>query len=212
MEPYAVSNIDYIDLTHKADGFKVPAAPAFYYLIYSLEIVLADASDKHLLLIHSTYALHGTERRECIWSPPFFAYHAHPTILAGRDVGQIRKRFLSLESTVNEKEEIDRALYVVGAVGAEHAFVGEMLEYKRSLREPDKLKCYKIKRYAVCLTDELALLNAADPEELHGHFFLPLESHRSVLTPLSVGAGLREQHFCRFDGDQPHRRGRGTKL
>jgi hypothetical protein len=29
---------------------------------------------------------------------------------------------------------------------------------------------------------------------------------------LLVGAGLREQHFCRFDGDQPHRRGRGTKL
>jgi hypothetical protein len=28
----------------------------------------------------------------------------------------------------------------------------------------------------------------------------------------SVGAGVREQHFSRFDGQQPHRRGRGTKL
>jgi hypothetical protein len=27
-----------------------------------------------------------------------------------------------------------------------------------------------------------------------------------------VGAGLREQHFCRFVEHQPHRRGRGTKL
>jgi hypothetical protein len=28
----------------------------------------------------------------------------------------------------------------------------------------------------------------------------------------AVGAGVREQHFSRFDGQQPHRRGRGTKL
>jgi uncharacterized membrane protein len=27
---------------------------------------------------------------------------------------------------------------------------------------------------------------------------------------LGVGAGVREQHFCRFDRQQPHRRGRGT--
>ena len=27
-----------------------------------------------------------------------------------------------------------------------------------------------------------------------------------------VRAGQREQHFGRFDGQQPHRRGRGTKL
>ena len=28
----------------------------------------------------------------------------------------------------------------------------------------------------------------------------------------SVRAGVREQHCCRFDGHQPHRRGRGRKL
>jgi hypothetical protein len=36
--------------------------------------------------------------------------------------------------------------------------------------------------------------------------------HQSQVPNRRVGAGVREQHFWRFDGQQPHRRGSGTKL
>ncbi len=196
----------YVDLTRKPDGFKLPGSSSFYYLIYSLEIILSDSTDVCLLINYNTYSLLDGRVKECIWAPPFFACHAPEPLLGVRDVAHVRKVFATLERTIQEDEEINRRLYLMGTFGADVEPLGEILEYKRSLTEPDRFKCYKIKRYAVTLSDELALLNLVDPENLKGHAFLPLNRLEDVVITHSAAAGYDysykgkplASHLCRL--------------
>lgn len=208
--------VTYIDLSNKPETFCVPAAPSFYYLIYSLECVVRDSTDSYLLLNYSTYALDNGGIKECIWAPPFFACHAPAPLLGGRDVGHIKEAFGNVEKSIAEDEEIQRRLYILGAVGARVQYLGEILEYKQSPREPERMKCYKIKRYAVSVSDELGLLNIVDPENLRGHTFLPLNRLDEVLRSRATDGSNSEywfkgkplaSHLCRLleRGDERQR-------
>ncbi len=206
----------YIDLSRKPEGFSVPVAPSFYYLIYSLEVVLSDSTDTCLLIGYSTYALTDGRIKECIWAPPFFACHAPAPLLGGRDVGHIRRTFAGVEKTIAEDDEIQRRLYLLGAVGADVEFLGEILEYKRSLASQIEENVIKGKRYAVTVSDELALLNIIDPENLKGHVFLPVNRLDDVLLKRASGKDGQNywfkgkplaSHLCRLIDEydeQPH--------
>ncbi|MCE5200758.1 MAG: hypothetical protein ABFD54_12945 [Armatimonadota bacterium] len=57
----------------------------------------------------------------------------------------------------------------------------DILEFKRSTREPDKWKCYFVKRSLVTELETLGKLNVADPECIRGFEFLCIEDLNEVL-------------------------------
>jgi hypothetical protein len=187
----------YIDLTEKPDGFFLPSRPSFGYLIWSMEIVLRDSTDAYLLLVYASYAIQDERPKDCIWAPPFTALDVPPSSLTSNRLGSIRDHFRRCEERVDADTLIAQALYRMGATGAEWRLVGEIMEFKESIRDVGHLKCYKIRRYAVQLTDSIALLNAADPENLKGHTFLPLTRYHDVVLRASSETG---GHVATFRG------------
>jgi len=49
-------------------------------------------------------------------------------------------------------------------------------------------------------------------DHLEKHQGVSIRSRNLRLTALHVRPGVKEHHFCRFDEQRPHRRGRGEKL
>src|SRR5437870_4469863 len=137
----------YLDVTREPDSLVLSKAPSVLYLIYSLEIVIQDSTSPYLLLTYPTYALEDGYVKECIWAPPFITFDVTPHFFNHRDVGHIRTIYDKAHGKIKTEEEIRRRLYLLGAQGADYELVGEVLEYKTSPREPEKMKCYYIKRY-----------------------------------------------------------------
>lgn len=185
----------YIDITHEPDSFELPVAPSVFYLIYSLEIVVRDSSDCYLLLSYSTYAFENEEIRDCIWSPPFSAFDVTPRLFSIRDAGHVKRQYDQAEARIDEDEEVKRRLYLLGAQGADFSHVGDVLEYKSSPSEPERIKCYKIKRYRVSYLTSLGMLNVVDPENLKGHYFLPLTLLDTVLLARASSTDRYEWYF-----------------
>lgn len=185
----------YIDITHEPDSFELPIAPSVFYLIYSLEVVVRDSSDCYLLLTYSTYALDNEGIKDCIWTPPFSALDVTPRLFSIRDASHVKKQYEQAEARIDEDEEVKRRLYLLGAQGADFTHVGDVLEYKSSPSEPERVKCYKIKRYRVTYLTPLGMLNVVDPENLKGHYFLPLTLLETVLLARTDSADRYEYYF-----------------
>jgi class 3 adenylate cyclase len=170
-----------IDLTDKPDSYLLPDRPLVGYLIWSFEIVLADSTDTYLLLQYGSYAVRNGSPADCIWAPPFAAEDVPLTSLTSRRLGALRQCFGRFEASITDERVAAHTLYLIGATGAEWRPVGDIFEYKESFRDAGHRKLYKVRRYSVVLDDDLALLNAADPEGLKGHVFLPLTQSARVL-------------------------------
>ena len=176
-----MSGSAYIDLTDKPDSYMLPDRPLFGYLIWSFEIVLADSTDTYLLLQYASYAVQNGRPADCVWAPPFAAEDVHLTSLTSRRLGALRQWFERFEASITHEHVAARTLYLMGATGAEWKSIADVFEYKESFRDAGQRKLYKVRRYSVVLDDDVAFLNAADPEGLKGHVFLPLTQRERVL-------------------------------
>jgi hypothetical protein len=183
-----MAHTTYVDLTDKPDSYVLPVRPSFAYLIWSFEIVLADSTDSYLLLHYASYAVREGRAADCIWAPPFAAEDVPLTSVTSRKLGALRELFRKFEASIKEERVLAHTLYQMGATGAEWTPIGEVLEYKESFRDVGQVKLYKVRRYSVVLDDDIALLNAADPEGLKGHVFLPLTQRDKVLLRDERGA------------------------
>ncbi|MBR0316510.1 MAG: hypothetical protein IJQ99_06565 [Synergistaceae bacterium] len=141
----------------------------FYY------ITLHDGKDYYVLLDHGSYSPNPTHIND-FWSIP-----RSVTIINGPKIKTVEGILTMYDEELEKssmKEKLDMQetdfFYNYGLFNRKKEIVSCHVEYKRSVTEPEKMRCYYIRNIFVSRIDPVGIRNLVDPECRHNHTFLPL--------------------------------------
>lgn len=175
-----ISGSDWYDLNEFQESCDLGLSPSDFWLLLNFTIVLRHRHKHYLVLEYPSYPLcawKAKEIRECIWSTPYSAFKVQTGPYKYTVVSHIKELFAKF---LEEKKEtigkrIEYKLYHMGISGHTQKVLNDVLELKRSPREPDKWKCFFVKRYVISELDNLGKYNVVDPECLKAYRYLCLE-------------------------------------
>jgi hypothetical protein len=175
----------YVLLDEQSDGYRLPAFPAGFALVLTLEVIVGDDYGSYLMLDYQSSLSQSSglvgNSGEGFWVLPFESFRADPRHARPSTAGSVRRLYEEFGSTIDAREAMERLAWLLGARDFTVRAIGSATELKNSPRWPDLVKCYKILRYALTIDDEASLHDLADPELLRGHVFLPLDDLDQVL-------------------------------
>ena len=157
--------------------------PDKFYVMTFYFITFCHNDEYYVLLDHGSYStnrgnLLGIKHRDDFWSIP-----RSVALIEGarvRKVDEIRSHYArELEkNSMREKLEIlERDFFYNYGIFYKSLDYGEShIEYKRSVTEPDKMRCYYIRDVIIHKIDDTGIRNLVDPECRHNRIFLPLKS------------------------------------
>jgi hypothetical protein len=177
----------WINLNESRSDEELPEIPAEYWYLQIFEVVLRLENEAFLVLEFPFYSYGDVVNNlihECMWSPPYTANKVEVGARRHIKVGQIQSVFKEFE--VANKALLDQMrehkLYTMGIGDCEMIDHGSLLEYKVSQREPNKKKCYFVKRIGLKNLDSFGLYNIVDPEALKSYAYLPLDINRETIS------------------------------
>ena len=176
-----------------ADSTELSELPSELWYLQVIEIVISLENEHYLVLEYPFYSysdVSNNEIKECIWSAPYTGSKLDIGAKRLRKVQQIKSEYNSYITANKDflKKLLEYKLYTMGLGNYTLAEKGEFLEYKQSLREPNKWKCYYIKRYALTDLDQFDLYNIVDPECLKGYTYLCIERHQNLMINDTINA------------------------
>ncbi|MGH9904294.1 MAG: hypothetical protein ACRD8U_01780 [Pyrinomonadaceae bacterium] len=177
----------------------LPATPTHFWLLITLEVVVSDPTGNYLLLTYPAYAhrlplpLKTSDAFEGFWAPPFLAHHVPTSYASPQKVGSVKKLFEDFEKTINVETDIKRLAYLEGLSDPKIAEQKSFIELKRSPRNPEQIKCYKILRFGVEGIGQQDYIDLSDPECLRGYVYLPLDEGRET-----IRARFSTVHDCEY--------------
>jgi len=160
--------------------------PSEFWLLHCFFITLRNQNRHFLVLEYPSYARScagSLTIRDCIWSVPYIAYKLDPGPRKCTLVSDIRDLFSSFANAHDDEIErrIQYKFYHMGVSYHPTKQLPDLLEVKRSPREPDVWKCYYVRRYLISDLDVLGRSNIVDPEGLMPYRYLCLDESDSVL-------------------------------
>lgn len=164
-------------LDNYKDNEEVECYPDRLYVLSLYFITLSTDQDYYAIFDFISYApvLKNGRVNDVLWSVP---YTLHSIDLKGRkvrSVGEIKNVYKdALEGLGETLGTLEKDLfYNLGIVYKEKDEGGKYIEYRRSVTEPEKMRCNYIREFFVKSVDSTGLLSLADPECLHQHRYLP---------------------------------------
>ena len=177
---------DWYDLNEFPDSSDLGLIPSDFWLLLTFKFILKHRKSHYLVLEYPSYAPRITrseEIRECIWSTPYSALKLEPGLTKYRIISHIRDFFNNFISA-NQKmldQIMEYKFYHMGVSHCSIKLLDDILELKRSPREPDKWKCFFVKRYIISDLDTLGKYNMVDPECLMPYRYLCIEDSGATL-------------------------------
>ena len=146
-----------------------------FYIMTFYYITLHDGKDYYVLLDHGSYSPNPTHIND-FWSIP-----RSVTIINGPKIKTVEGILTMYDEELEKssmKEKLDMQetdfFYNYGLFNRKKEIVSCHVEYKRSVTEPEKMRCYYIRNIFVSRIDPVGIRNLVDPECRHNHTFLPL--------------------------------------
>lgn len=187
---YLLENLD--------DEYEFELYPNPLYVLSVYFVTLNVAGERYILLDYTSYSpFLRSKGVNNIWSVPFTVT---PIDLGGRKVRKVKEIRSAYSQTLEKMTDKltvleDGLFFNLGIFYKEFEKGREYIEYKRSVTEPDKMRCNYIREFFVRDVDSTGILNLADPECLQRHYYLPLSHFDSLSQP----AGL----YCFLDKPMP---------
>ena len=158
----------------------------FYVMTYYF-ITFSHNGEYYVLLDHGSYPgekgnVSGVKHRDDFWSIPRSVSFIEGVRI--KKVDEIQSHYArELEkSSMREKLAILETdfLYNYGIFYKSLDYGESHIEYKRSVTETDKMRCYYIRDVIVHKIDDVGIRNLVDPECRHNRIFLPLRNLESM--------------------------------
>lgn len=179
------TNNHWYDLNKLPDNYDLSFSPSEYWLLITFYMLLSYKDKNYLILEYPSYSTRENEQtqvKECIWSTPYLAYKIETGPNKYSVISHIKKlfnEFISKNKNINHR--LRYKFYHMGISYYEMSQLNDILELKRSPREPDKWKCFFVQRYIISNLDKLGRYNLIDPECIMPYQYLCLEEKEHIL-------------------------------